>query len=424
MKKVLSVVATMSALLLIGAGPSWALSSETAMLLDLLKTKGVISQNEAEEFAKTLEAKSADAAPDADERQHSVQNTADRVEQIEGKDSERGTEIANRVKLSGLIEVNAIARRAKTTDGAKTSSSDVTLATAQLNADATVNQYVNGRLTLLYEEDPADTGNNTVTLDEAVVGFTGGESLPAYVNVGRMYVPFGHFASHFISDPQTLILGETNDSAMVAGYSNEMVDLNVGALKGKVKEMGKGDKINSAVASATLSLPKDSEDGLAVSSGVSYLSNLATSNGLEAEANPFDLANPNQVATMVGGVSAFLSLDYADRFFFDAEYLGALRDFAVGDLNFVDTNNRKPQAWNFEVAARLTEETEFALRYGGSKDALKSQDDAFILADHEYGAALLYEIFDNTSLTAEYLFQKYQDDSNNNQATLQVAVEF
>ena len=412
MKKRVGMIAAISGMLFLGGGQAWALSAETMMLLDLLKAKGVITQEDAAEFTKTLETSKPEAAEGG--HHHSVQTLADRLEKLEGKGGEGLAEAASKINWSGIVEVEMASARAKDGDGKKTNSSDISLATAQLNADATVNQYVSGRIAVLYEEDPEDSGNNSIGLDEAIVGFKGGEDLPLYANVGRMYLPFGHFASHFISDPLTKNLGETNDTALVAGYANDVVDLNVGAFRGKVKETGKNDHINSGVASATLSLPKDSVAGLAMSGGVSYLANLAASDGLQGETTV-----PGEVVDAAGGVSTFLSLAYAERFFFDAEYLGAVDDFAIGDLPFaVDNNNRKPQAWNLEAAAKLTDKTEFALRYGGSDQA------GITLADHEYGAALLYDIFEHTSLTIEYLFQEFQDDSNNNQATMQVAVEF
>jgi len=425
MKKVLVVAAAMGGMLLMGGQAAWALSSETTMLLELLKAKGVITQQDAAEFTKTLEAKAPEAAKEAgEEHHHTVQSLSERLEKLEGEKSGEGLAgVANHVKVGGRLEVDMTAARAKDAAGEKTSSSDVILKTAQLSADATVNQYVTGRIALLYEEGE---NNDNIALDEAIVGLKGGEALPVYANLGRMYVPFGQFKSHFISDPMTKILGETNDTAVVAGYANDIVDLNAGFFKGKVKETGRSEHINSTVASATLTLPKGkgSEEGFAMKGGVSYLSNLATSDTLEPETTV-----SGEVGDTAGGLSAFLSMSYAERFFFDAEYLGALSNFDNGDFNFADAKSRKPQTWNLEAAARLNKETEFALRYGGSSDeslknSLAHGGDKFILADHEYGAALLYEIFEHTTLTVEYLFQEFQDDSNNSKATMQVAVEF
>ncbi len=424
MKKALGTLAIWGGLVLMGAHPAWSLSPETAMLLDLLKAKGVITQTEAEEFARTLEKKTAEAKPvteatpatetkteTEDGHYHSVKSLADRVVRLEEKSDHDAAELLRKVDLSGLIEVEMTSGRTRDGAGNKENHSDLALSTAQLNADAEINPYVSGHLSLLYEESDEEDAS-TVTLDEAIVNLKGGEAFPAYANIGRLYVPFGHFESHFISDPLTLTLGETNDTAVVAGYANDTVELNAGVLRGKVKETGKSDHIDTAVASATLTLPP-SEKGLNMSGGLSYLSNLATSDGL-AEIT----TTGNEVAHTVDGISAFLSLSYADRFFLDAEYLGALDDFAEGDFEFTDAKTRRPRAWNVEAAARLIDRMEFALRYGGSDEGGEE-----FLAENEYGGALLYNIFDKTNLTVEYLFQEFRNNSNNSQATMQLAVE-
>jgi hypothetical protein len=74
-------------------------------------------------------------------------------------------------------------------------------------------------------------------------------SFPVYLIAGRQYIPFGYFDSHFITDPATLILGETNEGALVGGYrfNGEMVDISLGAFNGRVKEIGKDDKISNFV---------------------------------------------------------------------------------------------------------------------------------------------------------------------------------
>ena len=331
---------------------------------------------------------------------------------------------ASKISFSGLLEAAMTSGRMVDAEGGKASSSDLNLSTAQLSTDAFFSEYITGHLSLLYEEDPADAGNNNIVLDEALVGVTGGEASPAYVNVGRMYVPFGHFESHFISDPTTLILGETNDTAVLAGYIDNIYDLGIGVFKGKVKEEGENEQINTLVASAVVTLPQGSDKKFAMKGGLSYLSNLATSDGLEPYAaddldddDTTTIATPGE-ASMVGGMSAFLSLAYAERVFFDAEFLGAMDDFADGDLGFVNVDNRRPQAWSLEAAVRAFDKVECAVRYGGSDEA------GTLLADNEYGAVLLYSLFDNTSLATEYLFQEFQDNSENRQATLQLAVEF
>lgn len=408
MKKMWATATVLGGILVVGGDGSWALSSETTMLLDLLKAKGVITQSEVAEFSKTLEATMAASVPAGDEHHHSVQSIVDRVDRLEGK-ADGLAALGDKVHLSGLVEVEMTASRAKDAGGTKNNSSDFVLATAQLDANAKVNQYVGGHLVFLYEEGD----NETIAIDEAIVSLKDGEDSPFHVNVGRQYVPFGRYESHFVSDPGTLVLGETNDTAVVVGYANDIVDLSIGGFKGKVKEIGENERINSAVASVTLTMPSVDTEGMSLIGGVSYLSNLATSDSLEAETTL-----PGEVVDMVGGWSSFVRLAYGDWLFVDAEYLGAVKDFGVGDFNFSDVDNVRPETWNLEAAARVCERAEFALRYGGSDGA------GGFLPQDEYGAALLYTIFDSTTLTVEYLYQEFQDASANSQGTLQLAVGF
>lgn len=406
MRKTLTVAA-LGTTIMLGAERSWALSPETTMLLELLKTKGVITPKEAVDLTNALAETLATDASAENEHHHSVQSRVDRADSLEMKeDKER---LVDKIQLSALIETEMTAMRTEEADGTRTKSSDISLATAQISANADINQYVGGRLVFLYEEGVND---DDIAIDEAIIAIKGGNNSPLYTNIGHQYVPFGRFESHFISDPGPLTLGETNDTAVVAGFANDIAEFSLGAFKGKVKETGKSDHINSAVASVTLTKPDADQDGLSLSCGISYLSNLATSDSLEAE------TTASEVVDMVGGWSSFISLDYGDRFFFDAEYLGAVNDFAITDFSFTDEENLSPEAWNLEVAARIYEKAELAFRYGGSNGTR-----AF-LAEDEYGIALLYNLFRSTNVTVEYLRQKFMNSGDNNQGAIQLAVEF
>lgn len=406
MKKALTIALALSASIVLGTHrPSAALSPETTMRLDLLKTKEVIEQEEVADFTRIIKEKTS--ANTDENHHHAVQSLADRVERL-AETNEKSIALNSSIQISGLVEAELITSREKDVNET-TSSSDLSLATAQLIAKAEVNQYVSGNLTFLYEET---NDNDTINIDEAIITLKGDNNNSLYINIGRQYLPFGRFKSHFITDPGTLILGETNDTAVVAGYASEIMDLNIGVFKGTIRENNTGDRINSAVASLSLSIPNTEEDRLSLSCGGSYLSHLTNSDNLEDE------SIHGTTTDTVGGWSTFISLSYNDRLFLDGEYLGATKDFAIDDFNFSSPENMRPGAWNIEAAARVLEGTEFALRYGASKEA------GSLLAQDEYGAALLYNIFQSTNLTIEYLYQKYSDYSSNNQGTVQVAVEF
>ena len=410
MKKTLYTASIMTLALFLGNEKASAISKETAMLLDLLQTKGVINQSDAISFKKTIETEMANTPVPVDSHRHSVQSLASRLEKLEKTPISESSSLSDKIYLSGFVEVAAASSRTDNGTGTITNENDINLATAELDLDATINQYTNAHLAFLYEED---AGNN-ISLDEGIISLDGGDRLPMYLNVGKMYLPFGQFKSHFITDPLTLTLGETNDTALVMGYTNSLLAINAGAFNGTIQKTGESSQVNSYVGSAIITLPEKSISNLVANIGISYLSNLATSDELQTTINT---GNGN-LTDMVGAYSAFGHFEYLDRFFLDLEYLSALDNFTINDLSFIDANNQKPSAWNIELAAIIIPKLELALRYGGTDETGSAY------ADKMYGAALLYDILDNTAFTFEYISQDFTDNSDGQSATVQMAVEF
>lgn len=64
-------------------------------------------------------------------------------------------------------------------------------------------------------------------------------------------------------------------------------------------------------------MPEETLPDLGLMAGVSYISNIGDSDGLQEE-------TPGEVDSYVGGLGSFLSVSYLERFFFEAEYIGAL----------------------------------------------------------------------------------------------------
>ena len=100
-----------------------------------------------------------------------------------------------------------------------------------------------------------------------------------------------------------------------------------------------------------------------------------------------------------------------NRFFFEAEYIGAVESFEE-EINF------KTKAWNFEVAFIPIEDFEVAVRYGGSADTLN------FLPVMQLGICGIYEIFNNTTIGLEYLYEEFENDDEVITLTTQLAVEF
>ncbi len=347
------------------------------------------------------------AARAAEEKTGGVRSLEERVAQLEesmGRKVE-GPGWFDRIGVSGLVEVEAGYGEVDYDDPAleDEDSSDVDLATVELAVDAKIHANVEGHVLFKYEDDD-------LLVDEGYIALNGGEALPAYLIAGKQYVPFGNFETHFVTDPNTLVLGETNEGAAVAGYRffDEKLDLSAGAFNGDAQEAGDDDHINSFVAA----VKANPFEGLDL--GVSYISNLAGADSFNEV-----VVDPEDLDALVAGWSAFVTLRFLERFKLVGEYVAAVDDFEAGEIYAGDTQARKPSAWNTELGLALLENLELAVRYGGADDG------ADFLPETQCGAVVNWGFFKSTNLALEYLHGEYEDDTQTTDAvTAQLAVEF
>lgn len=301
-------------------------------------------------------------------------------------------EIAERVTFGGLVEVEGFVDSNKKVGD----TSDVTLATVELDFDARLNKRVGAHVLFLWEEDstdPIEVDEGTITVD-----FFDGLRFVG----GKKYLPFGVFKSHFVSDPQTLELGETNATAAELVFSGERVEASGGVFKGSVSEAGSDDKVDDYYLSLSVSPAEP------IVLGGFYMSNLAES-GAELTAST--------VAETVAGWGGFLVFGW-QGLKFDAEVISAVGSFDPADLD-ADSDGRgdRPLAWNIEAAYDVTDRLEVAVKFEGN-------DDFPDFPETQYGAAASFGLYENVALSAEYLHGEFADDTERDLGTVQIAVEF
>lgn len=120
----------------------------------------------------------------------------------------------------------------------------------------------------------------------------------------------------------------------------------------------------------------------------------------------------------VDGFGAFVSLAVAERLFIEAEYLGALRSFAAGELAFDGGEALRPETWNLEVGYQLRDDLQMAGKYEGGRDL------ADFLPEEQYGAVVAYQLFEPLTLALEYLYGEFDNDDERDLVTAQLALEF
>lgn len=241
-----------------------------------------------------------------------------------------------------------------------------------------------------------------ITLGHSPTFFPGKFSLAG----GKMYLPFGKFNSHFITDPLTLDLGEANDSAVNLGWGvADRITVKTTIFAGGTDTVGDNDAIDSFAASVETT----PIHGLTL--GASYISDLAESGiGLVTDASLYTASVP--------GVAVFLTAAYGP-FTLEGEYVTALKSFNAALVTAgADLTGNKPSAWNVELALAPNDRWEIAAKMEGAKDF---QDDLF-----RYGGVISYGLFQNTVVALEYLVA---DEGNGNEnrthiGTAQLAFEF
>jgi hypothetical protein len=359
------------------------------------------------------------AAPVAAEEMSNVELT-ERVKNLEdklGTDS-GGPRWFDRITISGLIEAEACFVNNDYDDPATedTDESDIALATVELGINAEVHKYVSGHVLLLWEEDDTEP----IDVDEGFITIHGADVVPLYLNAGKFYVPFGNFESHMLSDPVTLELAETNESAVQVGFANDWVDASISIFNGDVDEAGEDSEIDSYVASVQVTVPDDTIPNVGLSAGVSYISNLADSDTLVDE-----LATASTVEDYVDAFGAYIHVSFKEMFFVKAEYIGALDKFDTADFAAIGGGTEiEPSAWNLEVAVAPIDNLEVAVRYAKTDDIFGGIDDAGAFPESQYGITVAYGLFDNTTVALEYLKNDYENDDEATVVTAQLAIEF
>lgn len=344
----------------------------------------------------------------------------ERIKQLEERIKEKALTKgwAERITISGVLEAEVGFVSTDFSDAAEkdTDESDIILATAELGIDAQIAKHVSGHILFLYEEDEND---DNIAVDEGFITIDGRDVVPLYLNAGKLYVPFGNFESHMITDPLTLELGETGQSAIQVGFANEMLDVSIAVFNGDVDQTGDDNDINSYVGGIQFSLPEGTVADFGLSAGVSYISNIADSDGLEGVVATAD----GTIKDHVAGLGAFISVSFMDMIFLEAEYIGALDKFQAGELSIDGGTEVEPSAWNLELAYSPVEDLEVAVRYGQTDDIKGGVVDEF-LPETQYGAAFAYSLFESTTLALEYLKGEYENNDETDVVTAQLAIEF
>ena len=276
------------------------------------------------------------------------------------------------VEIGGAIEIEGAVTKPPEGD----TEADLAVGTVELGVGVAVSDWVNGEVVLLWEQGEGldvDTATVTIGPPEGAWSITG----------GHLVVPFGVYETNLISDPLTLDIGETKQTAF-------QFDGSAGGLSGSVFVF-KGDNGDNVIEGFGIAAGYSVEtESFELGVNLSYTNDLGDSDGLEVEGG--------EGYDRVAGISASAALTVGSITVL-GEYLGAMDTFGPDYIEF-GGYGAKPSAWMVEAAYGFElggKEATLAASYQTTDEAL-----ALELPKKRVLVGLSAEVMDGLSLGFEW----------------------
>ncbi|MBW1764569.1 MAG: LbtU family siderophore porin [Deltaproteobacteria bacterium] len=236
---------------------------------------------------------------------------------------------ANEINIGGLLETGLSIEQ-----GYEENSSDITLSTVEIGIDAELNDMVQGNIVMLWEEDDTEQ----VIVDQASITV---EDQGRYLTAGRICLPFGSYESNMVSDPLTLEIGETYESAVMAGIGFTNLSMALYAFNGDTaEELNSEDNIDHFGASIGYSMDAQS---MSAAVGIDYINSIMDTDGLSSAV--IEMSGETGMAADYAAGAAIHSTISFGPLTIAAEYLTALDKYT--DLSGVTT--MEPSAFTVEA---------------------------------------------------------------------------
>ena len=316
------------------------------------------------------------------------------------------------LEVSGAVEIEMNSGEAYDSDE---KSSDIALATVELGFDVKINDRVSAHVLMLHEDDATDPP----VIDEGTITINNG---PIFINAGRMYIPFGNFESHMVSDPLTLEIAETQEAAIEFGYEADGFRASVYAFNG---EADKNETDNDVVDDFGISIGYTMKAGsVNLDLGVDYLNNMAETDSIQEAVITGPAASTIEEHTSGIALHAIINMDKLNVIL---EYITATDNFNIADLQF-NTAEAEPSASNIEVAYTMDmngSEVTIALAHQNSSDI-----DGSALPESRNMISVSTTIADDVGFAVEYTDADDYETSDGGSGksggvlTAQLAVEF
>jgi hypothetical protein len=251
-------------------------------------------------------------------------------------------------------------------DFSNTSTTDVNLATAELDAWAIISSWASAWISIEYDDSPPQTGmrvtNSRLFLQRGFLTIGNLDKSPWYFTAGQMFLPFGRYPSAMITSALTKTIGRIEQRALLLGFYKRGFYAEGYGFKGEEYTANNSaifqGGVNSGYQNQKLSIGS-------LDIGAGWVSNMADSLGMQFNRLSPGGSPSSQFAgfsyTTIGNnptVSSEhlkhsvpggnLHLEYGRGIFaFMAEYVGGLQSFNAGDLMY-QSKGANPKAIHLE----------------------------------------------------------------------------
>jgi hypothetical protein len=315
--------------------------------------------------------------------------------------------LSDRLTISGAVEVEVGFENGYENE----STSDITLSTVELGLEAKVCDWAVANVVLLWEEDDTEQ----VEVDEGTITLGNIDKYPFYLTVGKFVLPFGNYETNMISDPLTLEIGETPQSAVQLGLESSNFYGSMYVFNGDIDKGGEDDKIKSFGANAGYTFKAEN---FCLDIGAGWINNIADSDGLGGWIEESGLS----LKDYTGGLTGHIIVN-VEQFMVIAEYVTAMDDIKFTN----NTTLQSPSAYNIELGYTFEmagKETTLGIGHQGTKEC------GGILPESRLVASIGVSLGEYVGVALEYAHDKDYDVTKGGAGdeaeivTVQLALEF
>ena len=257
---------------------------------------------------------------------------------LEKQIGSQASPLTNRFNVSAVVELEAFVQDSENSNNA----SDASLATIEVAIHSHLNPYLEAQVLLLHE----DGSDQELMVDEGFIALSA-QDLPLTLVAGKQVIGFGNFESHFISDPLTLELAETKDTAIKLQFEHLGFYGSAYVFNGDIEKPDENDEIKQA--GAQLAFVRSNKN-THLEIGLDYISSLAESETLVDYLQEKDAGARFKKTVAAASIHGLLSLN---KWQFLAEYISATRAFDENDLSF-SNSGAQPSSYHLEISYDFT----------------------------------------------------------------------